>query len=131
MADNAYTSLIRRAYRDFALGDLDLVRVVMGDDVVWHEPGRSPLAGDYKGPEEVLGFLRSLQELSDGTFGVEVLDVVSEPERAVVFHRDTATRRGRRLDTVSVLAFEIHHQKITEVTVYHDDCYTFDEFWAD
>lgn len=131
MAEDAYASLVRRAYRDFELGDLDLLRVVMSEDVVWHEAGRSPLAGDHKGPEEVLGFLAQLKERSDGTFQVEILDVLSESERAVVFQRETAARNGKILDEIAVVDFEIHHEKITEVTVYHADTYEFDEFWGD
>ena len=131
MAENAYESVIRRAYQDFESGDLDLLGVVMGQDVVWHEPGRSSLAGDYKGPETVLGFLEQLKLRSDGTFKIEVLDVLSEPERAVVLQRETATRGGKTLDVVAVVDFEIHHQKITEVTVYQADTYGFDEFWED
>jgi len=131
MAENAYESVIRRAYQDFESGDLDLLGVVMGQDVVWHEPGRSSLAGDYKGPETVLGFLEQLKLRSDGTFKIEVLDVLSEPERAVVLQRETATRGGKTLDVVAAVDFEIHHQKITEVTVYQADTYGFDEFWED
>lgn len=128
---SGYESLVRRTYRDFESGDLDLLRVVMADDVVWHEPGRSAVAGDYKGPEEVLGFLRQLREGTDGTFRIEVLDVLGEPERAVVFQRETATRRGRSLDVIVAVEFEIHNEKVTEATAYHNDPYTFDEFWAE
>jgi len=131
MGEDAYASLVRRAYQDFESGDLDLLAVVMGRDVIWHEPGRSSLAGDYKGPEAVLGFLAQLKEHSGGTFRVEVLDVLSEPERAVVFQRETATRNGKELDVIAMVDFEIHHQQITEVTVYHADIYEFDEFWKD
>ena len=131
MAENAYESVIRRAYQDFESGDVELLQVVMGPNVIWHEPGRSSLAGDYKGPEAVLGFLGALQRRSGGTFEIEVLDVLSEPERAVVFQRETATRNGKALDVIAVVNFEIHHQKITEVTVYHGDTYHFDEFWED
>jgi uncharacterized protein len=131
MSENAYGSLIRRLYRDFEIGDMDLLRVVLSDAVVWHEPGRSPLAGDYNGPDAVLGLLQELKTRSDGTFEIEVLDVIDEPERVVVFQRETADRGQRRLDEVAVVDFEVHHEKITEVTVYHGDQYEFDEFWAD
>ena len=129
MSEDAYQSLMRRAYEDFERGDLDLLRTVMADEVTWHEPGRSPLAGDYKGPEAVLQFLAELRRRSAGTFRVEVLDVISEPERVVVFQRETAEMNGRTLDAIAVLDFEVHHQKITEVTVYQADTYQFDEFW--
>jgi len=131
MSEDAYTSLIRRAYQDFESGDLDLLGVVMDQAVVWHEPGRSLLAGDYKGPEAVLGFLGQLRALSDDTFRIEVLDVLSEPGRAVVFQRETATRGDKSLDVIAAVAFEVHQGKITEVTVYQADSYQFDEFWTD
>lgn len=131
MSENPYASLVRRAYQDFESGDLDLLGVVMDKTVVWHEPGRSILAGDYKGPKAVLGFLRQLKSLSGDTFKIEVLDVLSEPGRAVVFQRETATRPGRSLDVIAAVDFEVHQGKITEVTVYQADTYLFDEFWAD
>ncbi|HXX90962.1 MAG TPA: nuclear transport factor 2 family protein [Acidimicrobiales bacterium] len=131
MAEDAYAAVVRRAFEDFESGDLDLLGVVIAPDVVWHEPGRSVLAGDYTGPEAVLGFLAQLKARSDGSFGIEILDVVSEPERALVFIRETAKRDDKTLDVIAVVDFEIHHQKITEVTVYHADSYQFDEFWAD
>ena len=53
MAEDAYESLIRRTYQVFESGDSDLLGVVMAEDVVWHEPGRSSLAGHYKGPEAI------------------------------------------------------------------------------
>ena len=131
MPENAYESLVRRTYQDFESGDLDLLGVVMAQDVVWHEPGRSSLAGHYKGPEEVLGFLGQLKARSSGTFKIEVLDVLSEPERAVVLQRETATKKDKTLDVIAAVDFEVHHGKITEVTVYQHDTYAFDEFWAD
>ena len=77
----------------------------------------------------MLGFLAQLRERSGGTFRIEVLDVLSEAERAVVLQRETARRNDKALDEIVVIDFEIHHEKITEVTVYHADAYHFDEFW--
>ena len=131
MGEDAYSSLVRRAYQDFESGELDLLRVVMADEVVWHEPGRSSFAGDYKGPEAVLDLLRKLKARSRGTLKIEILDVLSEPERAVVFQRETAMRNGKALDVIAAIDFEIHRGKITEVTVYQADTYRFDEFWED
>lgn len=130
MAENAYDAVVRHAFEHFEDGDLELLRVVMADDVVWHEPGRSAIAGDYSGPEAVLGFLAELKRLSNGTFRAEVTDILSEPERAMVVMRETAELDGRALDELAVADFEIHHKKITEVTVYHYDTYSFDEFWG-
>lgn len=72
-----------------------------------------------------------MKERSGSTFRIEVLDVLSEPERAVVLQRETATRKGKTPDVIATLDFEVHHGKITEVKVYQADTYQFDEFWAD
>jgi len=72
-----------------------------------------------------------LKARSGGTFKTEILDVLSEPERAVVFQRETATKNGKTLDVNTAVNFEIHHGKITEVSVYQADTYQSDEFWGD
>ena len=130
MAEHANAKLIRRGHESFAKGDLEALREWMADDVVWHEPGRSPLAGDYKGPEGVIELLRKLRDRSDGTFTAELVDVLANSERAVAVKEETARRGDRELDMASAVEFEIHRGKITEVTVYHSDTYHFDDFWS-
>jgi ketosteroid isomerase-like protein len=118
MAEHAYESLVRRTYPDFETGDLDLLGVAIAPEVVWHEPGRSSLAGHNNGPKEVLGFLRELKSRSSGTFKIEVLEVISEPERAVVFQQETAMKNGKTLDVIAAVDLESHNGRITEVTAH-------------
>jgi hypothetical protein len=122
--------LVLRGYECFARGDLEGLREIMAPDIVWHEPGRSPLAGDHKGADGVLAFFAQLDERSGGTFEVEIVDTVADVERVVVFQRERAERGGDAIDLVSAVDFEVHYNKITEVTVYHADTYLFDEFFA-
>lgn len=122
--------LIRRGYECFARGDIETLREIMDHDAVWHEPGRSRVAGDHKGAEGVLGFLRRLKELTAGTFRAEIVDMVVDVERVVVFQRDTAERDGELLDVLAVVDYEIHHGRVTEATVYQYDQYRFDDFFA-
>ena len=100
MQQGNYDTLIRKTYGDFEVGDLDLLKVVMADDVVWHEPGRNPLAGDHRGPDGVLALLAELKQRSGDTFQIEVLDVFSNAERAVVLQRETASSNGKRFTTI-------------------------------
>jgi uncharacterized protein len=130
MAEHPNAKLVQRGYDAFRSGDLDALREFMTDNVVWHEPGRGPFAGDHKGPEGVLALLDELRARSGGTFAVEIVDVLANPERVVAIQEETARRGERILDVASTVEFEIHQGKITEVTVYHADTYHFDEFWA-
>lgn len=130
MTEHPNARLIRRGFQTFAAGDLASLRDHMVETVVWHEPGRSPLGGDYKGPDGVVELLAKLQALSDNTFAMEIVDVLATSDRVVALVEETARRGDRELDTSSAIEFEIHAGRITEVTVYHDDTYRFDEFWS-
>lgn len=122
--------LIRHGYEAFARGDLDALRELIADYAVWHEPGRSVLAGDHKGPDGILALFRQLQELSGGTFRAEPVEVLVDNERAVVIQRCTAEREGRHLDVLDAVDYEIHAGRVTEVSVFQSDTYAWDEFWS-
>lgn len=129
MRQHPNATLVRKGYDAFNKADMTLCEV-LAHDVVWHEPGRSPVAGDYNGVDEVLGFLHRLHDLSDGTFSAELVDLLVDAERVTAFQHITASRSGMNLDTVDVVDFEIHHGHVTEVTVYQYDTHGFDEFWS-
>ena len=74
--------------------------------------------------------LRELRDRSDGTFRIDLVDVVANGERVIALQEESATRKGRELDAASAVDFEIHHGKVTEATVYLSDTYQFDEFWS-
>jgi uncharacterized protein len=129
MTEHHNLKLVRRAYECFERGDIDTLREIMAPDVVWHEPGRSPLAGDHKGPDAVLAFLQALRDRAGGTFRVEIVDMLVDVERVVVFQRERAERDGDELDVLAAVDFEIHYGHVTEVCVYQADTYRFDEFF--
>lgn len=130
MHEHPNATLVRRGYDAFNKADIAAIGDILAADVVWHEPGRSVVAGDYKGGDEVLGLLRRLHDLSGGTFAAELVDLLGDAERVTAFQRLTGQRGAKTLDTVDVVDFEIHRGRVTEVTVYQSDTYAFDEFWA-
>ena len=130
MRDHPNCALVTRCYDAFAAGALDRLRDVLAPDVVWHEPGRSPIAGDHKGPDGIADFLQHLHTLSRGTLSVELIDVMVNAARAVAIQRVTAQVGERTLDVIDALDFEIYGGRITEISVYQQDAYVFDEFWT-
>ena len=48
-------------------GGLEPVASVVSEDVEWHIPGKSPIAGHYRGIAEVLEYLRRRRELAGGS----------------------------------------------------------------
>ena len=59
--------LIYRWFLSQARGDPEAVRALLADDVVWHVPGRNLVSKDYRGPDEVIGFLGRVRELTAAT----------------------------------------------------------------
>ena len=47
-------------------GSVDPVSELIADEVVWHVPGTSPIAGDYRGKEAVLDYFRARRAMAAG-----------------------------------------------------------------
>ena len=76
--------LVRRGYAAFSTGDMETLSGLFKPDVVHSVPGTSPIAGDHKGPDEVLAMYGNLFSLSEGTMSVELEDVLSDGGNQVV-----------------------------------------------
>jgi uncharacterized protein len=122
--------LVRRGYDAFTKGDVDALRQVFADDTVFHEPGRSPLSGDYQGFDQVLGFFGMLGERSGGTFRVTLHDVAASDEHAVGLHVSDAEREGRVLHSQQAIVFHVRDGMVSEAWALHYDQHATDEFWA-
>ena len=122
--------LVRRGYEAFNTADVETLRQLFADTTVFHEPGRSPISGDYQGLDQVLGFFGALAERSGGTFRATLHDVVANDEHAIALHSSDAERNGRTAHSPTVLVFDVQDGRIAETWSYHSDQYEFDEFWA-
>ena len=114
----------------FARGDLAALDDLFADDIDWHVPGRSPLAGDYHGKQEVYGFLAKTQELSGGTFRLEVHDVLASDDHVVVLTIGHAERGGTSFTNPGVQVVHFRDGKLAESWFHPLDQYAVDEFWS-
>ena len=114
-----------------ARSDAEAIRAALADEVVWHVPGKNLLSGDYHGPDEVLGFLARVRELSGGTARPQLIDVLSSEGYVVVLVRMFAEREGRKLDgSFQAWAYRIAGGKIAEFWFLVEDRYQVDAFWS-
>jgi ketosteroid isomerase-like protein len=122
--------LIRDGYEAFGKGDIPAVVAIMAENIAWHIPGRSPLAGDYTGPQEVLGFFAKLQERSGGSFRLELHDFLASDDHVVVLVTEIAHRDDRALSSPAAHIWHVRDGKATEFWGAAYDAYAVDEFWA-
>jgi ketosteroid isomerase-like protein len=122
--------LIRGGYEAFARGDVDTVMGLLADDIVWHVPGHSPIAGDYHGHDGVMGFFGTLQEETGGTFRLEIHDVAATDEHVLAIIDFHAERHGHSRDANAIHVWHVRDGKAVEFRAVLIDPYADDEFWA-
>jgi uncharacterized protein len=130
MSAESNAEAIRKGYEAFSRGDMDALRnELFAADVVWHQGGRNQTAGDFRGPDEVIGLFGKLFQLTDGTFRVEVHDLLASDEHVVVLAKVHAQRAGKTLkqgDYSHVCHFR--DGKLSEAWIVNVDQYEVDEF---
>ena len=130
MPDHPNLELLRRGYAAYTSGDLATIDQLLAEDAVWHVAGRSPLAGDYTGKEQIFGFFGTLQELSGGTATIDVHDLLAGDEHGVALVTESATRNGQEYEGRAMHVLHLRDGKITEFWDAQVDQYSADEFWS-
>jgi hypothetical protein len=70
--------MIRKAYDDFAHGNIPSVFAAFDAGITWHVPGHSPLSGDYIGHDQIGGFFQRTMELSGGVMPARLFPLTWE-----------------------------------------------------
>ena len=123
-------AVIHKAYQDFAKGDIPAVLEVFDASITWHVPGHSPLSGDYKGQDEIVGFFRHTMELCGGIFSIDVHQVLAEEDLVVALVTVTAERNGHAAAFPEVHMWRLANGKVSEFREYQGDEQTEDRFWS-
>ena len=95
--------IVRKAYEDFAQGNIPSVFAVFDAGISWHVPGHSPLSGDYTGHDQVGGFFQRTMELSGGAFSMDVHNVPAEDNLVVASRKPSTAQDGTPLRIVGLL----------------------------
>jgi uncharacterized protein len=92
----ANAAQLRRGYEAFQNGNMDLLRdELFAPDIVWHASGRNQLSGDFRGVDAVLASFVKQFELTNGTFRVEVHDILASNDHAVAIATLSGERDGK------------------------------------
>ena len=131
MVEHPNAMRFRAFYDALSAGDAEALLNTLSPDVRFHVPGDGMLAGEYEGIQGVatLG-LRAAAE-TNGTFKLDLLDVIANDTYAVSRHRWTAERDGRRIEMNNMNAYRFDAAgKIVERWEFIEDQRTHDDFWA-
>jgi len=124
-------AIVRRGYEAFRTGDLKTLTELFGDDVSWHTPGGSRLAGDVVGRKAVFVRLGRYVAETDGTFRADLKRVLTDEDgRVIGIHHNVAERDGKRLDLYCCVVFVLVGGRIVDGREHFYDLQAWDEFWS-
>jgi uncharacterized protein len=127
MAEHPNVTRLRDGYAAFAKGDFAALNDLFAEDLLWHEPGRNQLAGDYRGREAVYGFFGKLMEVTEGSFHLDLQAVFADDERGVALVVSTASRGGLNVKAYDAHVFHLRDGKVVEFWNASTDPYSYDE----
>jgi len=123
--------IVRRGYAAFNTADMTTLTELIDESASWHTPGRSPIAGDYRGRDAVFGQFGRYGGDTDGTFEAELKDVfTSDDGRVIGLHHNSAERNGKRLDTDCCIVFDVENGRIVSGREHFFDLGNWDAFWS-
>jgi acyl-CoA thioesterase FadM/ketosteroid isomerase-like protein len=114
----------------YAGGPIEPVEALLAEDIVWHVPGSSPIAGDYRGRQAVLDYFRHRRARADGTMRIVEHHQVVQGDTMLRFADGEATLGGeqRRWRTVGV--YRVQDDRLAEAWLVPLDSREFEAAWG-
>jgi YbgC/YbaW family acyl-CoA thioester hydrolase len=107
-------------------GGLAGVGELLAEDVVWHVPGTSPIAGDYRGREAVLGYFLARRALAGGRIEIFRNDELVNGDVVV----QLADGRARLGEWRTAGVYRVAGGRIAEAWLVPLDLDAFDDAWG-
>lgn len=125
MQSNA--ELLRTGYEGFASGDVAAVFAIFAEDIAFPSRAQPDLGRLHR----VGGFLQSLGERSNGTFKIDVQDILDNGDDTVVaLVTHVARRDAAELAMPAVHVWQVKDGKATSHQSFVADDHESDAFWS-
>ncbi len=124
--------LLRKVYVAFATGDLATLVGLFTDDFEWHMAGQFPLAGDYKGAEEVKGLFSKIFELlgPDGSLQLDPEEILANDDYAMALVHYIGRRGDKVLDMRNIHVWRVAGGELAEYWFHPRDLRAVETFWS-
>ena len=122
---------LHAALREFyAGGESAPLRKLLTDDVEWHVPGASAIAGNYRGIDAVLEYFRKRRELSGRTFRMHPREVLAGDEHVAVITDGTVTIDGLERSWATIGLYRLRSDHVAACWLLPLDPAAFDAIWS-
>ena len=124
--------LHRRQGEMYGGGSIEAVVELLAEDIVWHVPGTSPIAGEHRGVPRVIDYFQRRRALANATMSMRPGHVMSEGDSVAQFVEGSAVVDGERVSwqTIGVYRIDRVRRRIREVWLVPLDSELFDRIWT-
>jgi ketosteroid isomerase-like protein len=122
--------LHRRQNEMYSGGSVDSVVELLAEDIVWHVPGSSPIAGDHRGAAQVIAYFERRRQLASATMEMKPGELLEMGDAVAQFVAGSATLDGERVSWQTVGVYRVEHGRIREVWLVPLDSDLFDRIWG-
>jgi acyl-CoA thioesterase FadM/ketosteroid isomerase-like protein len=129
-AEAVVEQFLNRQRALYAGGDCDDIEALLAEDVVWHVPGTSPIAGDYRGRKAVLGYFGLRKSLAGGTIQITKISHAQNDDALVQLADGHARLGGRDVVWRTAGVYRVADGKIAEAWLVPLDQRHFDRAWS-
>jgi ketosteroid isomerase-like protein len=122
--------ILEKIYSDFAKGSAQAALEACADAMTFQVPGKSKLAGKYTKANFEKDYLKKLQELSGGTFQLEVHDILASDLHATILATNRIQHGGKTVELRTVHVWRFQSGQPVAWYEYPRDLYQFDAIWG-
>ena len=135
MNRDAAADLLARLHQSqgefYAGGSEAAVRALLTDDVAWHVPGTSLIAGDYRGIADVLAYFTRRRDLAGRTMRMHPRELLVGDGSHIASMTDGTATIGAAEHSWSTLGlYRIDHDRVAECWLLPLDPGAFDRIWS-
>ncbi len=130
MAEHPNIERMRAGYAAFSKGDFAVLDELFDENVVWHVPGRSELAGEYRGRNDVYALFGRIMERSGGSFSLDLHAALADDEHGVALVTASGSREGKSVAIPEAHVFHFQDGRVTEFWEASTDQYAGDELFS-
>ncbi len=111
-------------------GDDAELRTLLTEDIAWHVPGTSPIAGDYHGYDQVLAYFTHRRGVANSTMQMHPRELLVGDDAHIASVTDgTATIGGAEHSWSTVGLYRIADGRVAECWLLPLDLIAFDRAW--
>ena len=111
--------------------NIEGVKAIYRQDMVYRVAGRSPLAGDYHGIEAYTAVVQRVREDSAQSMKFKSDIVLADDHTVILLVKTSGERNGRLLDSESIYIYRFDDDGMCyEGRTIPVDQYAYDAFWA-